>query len=123
MNAHNKKDDEEIKHMSYECPGLHGPECRQDIKPMTVLEMLSTIKQLTIPLFQRSYCWGTGSSVYRENWSDPGIETKLVYGWWRDLMNASIENPHRVGTIKFYKDRNGSDQLLVIDGQQRTTTT
>ena len=76
---------------------------------MTVFDMLTQVKQLTIPLFQRSYCWGTGSSVHRTNWGDEGKETKLVYGWMRDIMNASPENPHRVGSIKFYKDRNGSN--------------
>ena len=113
-----------VLHMAYFCPGLHGPDCRQRIEPMSFEKYLQTTGRLIIPLFQRSYCWGKGVSTHLKKWGDAGSETNLAEGWWRDMNNASSGKQHRVGKIILYKDPySETTQLLVVDGQQRTTTT
>jgi len=80
---------------------------------------------ITIPLFQRAYCWGASSSTHRSTHSSSGAQVRLVEGWWRDVNRSSASTPHRVGKIVFQRaERGGNSQgtLLCIDGQQRATT-
>jgi hypothetical protein len=55
---------------------------------------------ITIPLFQRSYCWG---------------DSTLVESFWRDVSKTTDQNCHRLGKIIVKK--NVSDSMLCIDGQ------
>merc|ERR1712196_88460 len=70
-----------LVHFSWQCPGLHGPDSKQDIRPMSFAALL-TREQIVIPLFQRPYCWGATSSVHRTSHHDQGKECRLVEGWW-----------------------------------------
>lgn len=59
---------------------------------------------MRIPPFQRAYCW----------------DRELAAGWWRDCQGG----PHSTGKA-IYSPVRGSDprsELMVIDGQQRLTT-
>ena len=62
----------QMAHMQYMCPGLHGPECRQRIEPMSFEKYLTTSGRLIIPLFQRAYCWGKGSSQQKSTFTATG---------------------------------------------------
>ena len=46
-----------LSHLSYECPGLHGPGTKQDIRRTTIRQILTGQDRIVIPLFQRKYCW------------------------------------------------------------------
>jgi uncharacterized protein with ParB-like and HNH nuclease domain len=92
--------------MSYFCPGLHDPGNKQEVIPMTMSKLFKIKGRITIPLFQRSYCWGASS---------------LVETYWRDVSKIDEYNPHRVGKIIFKRDN--PNDLLCVDGQQRITTT
>lgn len=96
-----------LAHLSYHCPGLHGPgAAKQDIGRQTFRDMLGEGKPLMrVPPFQRTYCWSR----------------KLAADWWRDARSGS----HSTGKA-IYCPVAGSDprvELLVVDGQQRLTTT
>ena len=92
-----------LHHFSYNCPGIHGAGSKQTIVPKT-FKALFEARQIIIPLFQRTYCWGKES---------------LIATWWRDLVQCGRD--HRVGKIVFKKSE-VDDALLCIDGQQRITT-
>ena len=100
-----------LKQMSYLCPGLHGPDSRQNIQRKTFGDFLTemsdskTGSRLIIPLFQRRYCWD---------------ETR-VRGWVRDVFcgKRDLFGAHNCGKIVM-KEFEGD--FLVIDGQQRLTT-
>lgn len=51
----------------------------------------------------------------------------MAQSWWNDVSVASKKGQqHRVGKIILYRDRNTDPklkQMLIIDGQQRCTTT
>lgn len=98
-----------LKQMSYECPGLHGPDCRQDICRKTfqdLFDLLGESHRLVIPLFQRRYCWSYAQ----------------ITGWWRDTCTGTRDHLgiHNSGNVimKLF----GSN-WIIIDGQQRMTTT
>ena len=90
--------------MAYYCPGLHGPDCKQRIEPMTFEKYLQSTPRLVIPLFQRSFCWGKSGSTQTKKFGDTGVKTNLAEGWWRDVHRASSGKPHRVGKIMLYQD-------------------
>lgn len=93
--------------MSYHCPGLHGAgACKQDVGRRSFGDLLAQGRpQLRIPPFQRAYCW----------------DQSLAKGWWRDCQLGA----HSTGKAIFSPTACIDDQqeLLVIDGQQRLTTT
>eukprot|EP00419_Tripos_fusus_P006267 CAMPEP_0172678870 /NCGR_PEP_ID=MMETSP1074-20121228/15681_1 /TAXON_ID=2916 /ORGANISM="Ceratium fusus, Strain PA161109" /LENGTH=428 /DNA_ID=CAMNT_0013496965 /DNA_START=55 /DNA_END=1338 /DNA_ORIENTATION=- len=96
-----------LRHMSFHCPGLHGPNAaKQEIGRHSFGELLGRgCAQLRVPPFQRAYCW----------------DEQLAAGWWRDLRKGS----HSTGKSIFCPlvGADPSKMLLVIDGQQRLTTT
>jgi len=81
----------------------------QGVKMMKIGEYLSqqntTGKPLRIPLFQRRYCWGPKDFV-------------ALYADIKKQIGA--KHPHRFNRI-LVSDR-AEDSIIVIDGQQRTTT-
>ena len=130
-----------LAHLSYECPGLHGPGSRMTAipRPFTSLflnkpgavtseggsttsaaQTSQCAPQIYIPLFQRRYCW----------------ERAQLEGWWKDVLDGRRDVPqgHNVGKIIFKRlhERVGAhgfdtvgtakEVLLCIDGQQRITT-
>lgn len=87
-----------LLHFSYSCPGLHGPESKNDVAPFSFAELFAPDRmRYVIPLIQRPYCW-----------------EKQIAGWWRDVAHG-----HRTGKIVL---RPTPDAVDVIDGQQRITT-
>jgi len=95
-----------LAHLSYHCPGLHGPgAAKQDIQRRSFRELLGEGKPIMrIPPFQRAYCW----------------DDRLAAGWWRDCRKGS----HSAGKAIFcpVPYAASSAELQVIDGQQRLTT-
>lgn len=96
-----------LAHLSFHCPGLHGPNAaKQEIGRHSFGDLLGRGRaQLRVPPFQRAYCW----------------DEQLAAGWWRDLRKGS----HSTGKAIFCPlvGADPSKMLLVIDGQQRLTTT
>eukprot|EP01063_Lacrimia_lanifica_P025218 TRINITY_DN329_c0_g1_i10.p1 TRINITY_DN329_c0_g1~~TRINITY_DN329_c0_g1_i10.p1 ORF type:complete len:508 (+),score=116.23 TRINITY_DN329_c0_g1_i10:70-1593(+) len=91
------------------------------VRRMTLQDFLQSARQLVVPLFQRKYCWG---------------ETQWQ-GVWRDAAHAGAG--HSMGRITLYEevwDEHGGAaktricdpalrrqrSLVIVDGQQRTTT-
>ena len=100
-----------LRHLSYTCPGLAGPDVRMCIEPRSFAAYFSCPYPVVIPVFQRRYCWP---------------ETQLR-GWWRDATKGSMASgPHTTGKTSFKLLDDGSGgggkQLLCIDGQQRSTS-
>merc|ERR1712156_883577 len=96
-----------LQQMSWECPGLHGPGTRQDIFRQTFAQVLEKYPKLIIPLFQRRYCW-----------TDDQFEK-----WWNDVHHVKRDHlgHHNSGNVVVKPNQN--KELIVIDGQQRLTTT
>ena len=108
-----------LKHMSYSCPGLSGPDVRMCIEPRSFDAYLSCPYPIVIPIFQRRYCW-------------PEVQLR---GWWRDACQGlgRTTSAHTTGKTSFKMlddEASGSTsdgemvskQLLCIDGQQRSTS-
>ncbi|MGP5124824.1 DUF262 domain-containing protein [Glutamicibacter ardleyensis] len=63
---------------------------------------------ITVPKFQRSYAW----------------TSQNVSEYWNDICNASeAERGYFMGTVVLAHDNNSSGEMLIVDGQQRITTT
>ena len=127
MNDDNAAKAKALQHFGGPCPGLHGKGSRQHIRPMTFFELLSN-EQVVIPLFQRAYCWGAGTTKHYASHNDKsGKEVRLADAWWKDITKAMRTKPHQVGKIVFTRGHceAGAERgpLLCIDGQQRCTTT
>lgn len=76
-----------LQHGAYHCPGLHGPESRMSVFPMSFAKLLGGEAQVIIPLFQRTYCW-----------------TEVLFaGWWRDTLagrrTSTPDGSHGTGKI------------------------
>ena len=96
-----------LEQMSYRCPGLHGPGTRQDISRQTFAQVLEKYPKLIIPLFQRRYCW-----------------TEIQFEkWWNDVHHGERDyfGQHCTGKVRVKPNEN--QELIIIDGQQRFTTT
>ena len=95
-----------LKHLSYLCPGLHGPDTRQRVARTTFGRFLAGPTRVLIPLFQRRYCW---------DW-------KRVTDWWSDTVAGKRDHlgVHNSGNIVVKKL---DHEFVCIDGQQRLTTT
>ncbi len=93
-----------LQHFSYTCPGLHDVGSRTLVERWTFSRLLDpqSALRVVIPLFQRTYCWNT---------------TTTVPAWWRDTANSSS---HSCGKLMF-KQHYGA--WWCLDGQQRVTTT
>ena len=99
-----------LSHFSWNCPGMHGQESRQDIKRMTFRHLLTINKSLVIPIIQRRYCWH-GDTVWR---------------WFEDVVRGSRDHlgTHNTGNVVLKSSvDDGQETFIVIDGQQRITTT
>lgn len=96
-----------LEQMSWECPGLHGKGCRQDIFRQTFAQVLERYPKLIIPLFQRRYCW----------------TEKQFDKWWNDVHHGKRDHfgHHSTGNVVVKPNKN--QELIIIDGQQRLTTT
>ena len=100
------KDNLFLHQLSWECPGLHGKGTRQDISRQTFAQVFEKYPKLIIPLFQRRYCW----------------QESQFEGWWNDAYRGKRDHLglHNSGNV-VVKPIN--DELIIIDGQQRITTT
>ena len=96
-----------LKQLSYSCPGLQGPGTRQDIFRQTFAQVFENYPRLIIPLFQRRYCW-TESQFEK---------------WWNDVHHGKRELLVQHSTGKIVVKPNENQELIIIDGQQRLTTT
>lgn len=96
-----------LAHLSFHCPGLHGAgACKQEVGRISFGDILKPGGPLLrIPPFQRAYCWNHN----------------LAFGWWRDCQRGA----HSTGKALFcpYPGGDPHSELIVIDGQQRLTTT
>ena len=101
-----KENQNALSHLSYMCPGLHGPGTRTDVTMVKFEAIFGPVAPpILIPLFQRTYCW-----------------EDQIAGWWRDLSGATMTE-HRVGKIIFKAAENEKRRAMVcVDGQQRITT-
>lgn len=95
-----------LAHLSYHCPGLHGPGAAQtDVRRLSFRSLLGNGRPvMRIPPFQRAYCW----------------DEKLAETFWRDSKKTS----HSLGKV-ILSPAAGVEtdaEMLVIDGQQRLTT-
>lgn len=105
-----------MKHLSYEFPSESGQ--RWDVRPITFRSFFNECSRVSIPLFQRKYCW---------------TEDQIKI-WFYDLTTAhprfTSGRGHSVGKIMFKKEPvpavppvGTESRLICIDGQQRITTT
>ena len=97
-----------LAHFAWNCPGMHGKDSRQEIRRMTFRQLFSIDKTLVIPIIQRRYCWH-GDTVWR---------------WFEDVVRGSRDHlgVHNTGNVVL-KTGDSGDSFIVIDGQQRITTT
>lgn len=75
----------------------------------TLVQFFASQKAYTVPIYQRSYCWGKDQ----------------VEQFFQDVMNVCRGNKekHFIGTITIQVMREDNrDQFYIIDGQQRLTT-
>lgn len=54
-----------LQHFSFTCPGLHGKGSRTGVRRMSFAQLFDaqSATRVIIPLFQRSYCWNTSTTV------------------------------------------------------------
>jgi len=76
---------------------------------MTFRELFSKQRQLVIPLIQRRYCW----------------HGETVWKWFEDVVRGKRDHigNHNTGNIVLKKSDEQTPGFIVIDGQQRITTT
>ena len=65
-----------LEPFAWNCPGLSGPESRQNIGRVTFGDFLNCRQRIVIPIFQRRYCW----------------DDKRVVGWWNDVLVETFDN-------------------------------
>jgi hypothetical protein len=122
-----------MKHLSYEFPCEAGQ--RWEVRPISFRTFFNECKIVSIPLFQRKYCWTEDQ----------------IKCWFYDLTNPhprfTSGRGHSVGKIMFKRNKVvtstapdspadsvsdgitsdcadlASEELICIDGQQRITTT
>jgi uncharacterized protein with ParB-like and HNH nuclease domain len=91
-----------IQHMVYDFP--IDRDVKLNIFPSTFSKLFSVNSRILLPVFQRRYCWNSN--------------TNQLQNWWKDL-NKPLTNKHQVGKIILFETNDG---LLVVDGQQRCST-
>eukprot|EP01105_Mastigella_eilhardi_P020434 TRINITY_DN4870_c0_g1_i1.p2 TRINITY_DN4870_c0_g1~~TRINITY_DN4870_c0_g1_i1.p2 ORF type:complete len:416 (-),score=120.01 TRINITY_DN4870_c0_g1_i1:1804-3051(-) len=99
-----------LPRFSFTCPGLHGPGSKTDMQKVAFGELFSRPDKYEIPIMQRRYCW-------------QGV---VLERWWQavlcgDRAHKEPDGRHRAGMCVFR--RKGDALVLVLDGQQRLTTT
>lgn len=100
-----------MQHFSFLCPGLHGPGSSTQIDKLTFDSLLSATPTFEIPIMQRRYCW----------------EGVVLEKWWRSACGLDVyaqyeeAGKHRTGILILRKRKDST--ILIIDGQQRVTTT
>ena len=112
-----------LQHLAYQLPTTGGESQKWKVQPLHFDTFFQDCGLLTIPVFQRTYCW----------------TDEQIAGWWRDLRmakeEAGIAAGHRVGKIMFKaiphpaeeeggmsSGPKGAAAMTIIDGQQRITT-
>jgi len=108
MSGTGASNEQSLAHLIYHCPGLHGKGTKQDIKRKTFRELFQENGRLIIPLFQRRYCWFD----------------KTVWQWFEDVVRGKRDHLgiHNSGNLIVKKSQH-NEGLIIIDGQQRITTT
>lgn len=98
-----------LSHFSWMCPGLNGIDSTQDISRSTFNQLLVEHPRFTIPIFQRRYCW----------------KKEQVERWYNDTRRGTRDpmGSHNTGNLIITRSSLSSDSYLLIDGQQRVTTT
>ena len=85
-----------LKPFAYNCPGLSGPESRQDICRQTFGDFFKRRRRVVIPIFQRRYCWDpTRVNVWFDDViaGNPQYVTKFlsqVKGFWSGLEGPGL---------------------------------
>ncbi|KAJ3262716.1 hypothetical protein HDU77_000232 [Chytriomyces hyalinus] len=102
-----------ITHFSSQCPGLHGPGSSTLVQEMSIAFLVESHATLEIPVMQRRYCWG--SSMLDRFWADT-VSVAIERG------PQNVRGSHRVGKAVFRERGDNKKTLLVVDGQQRITT-
>src|SRR3989338_3111376 len=78
-----------LQHLAYQLPTTGGESQKWKVQPLHFDTFFQDCGLLTIPVFQRTYCW----------------TDEQIAGWWRDLRmakeEAGIAAGHRVGKIMF----------------------
>lgn len=72
----------------------------------STLNLLFRTKHITLPVFQRKYCWTTK-------------QFKLFWKDLNDLSGSFKKQKHHIGRFTCFENE---DEIIVIDGQQRITT-
>lgn len=76
--------------------------------PLNVGAFAKLAPRIIVPLFQRRYCW------------EPSQWKQL----WRDVVSprfgVSVANPHAIGRVVIARETR--EAIVLVDGQQRTTT-
>merc|ERR1711892_1642464 len=108
MSGRGGGNEQALAHLSYHCPGLHGKGTKQDIKRKTFRQFFKENGRLIIPLVQRRYCW----------------PDKTVWHWFEDVVRGKRDHLgiHNSGNLIVKKSAH-KEGLIIIDGQQRITTT
>jgi len=88
---------------------MHGKGSKQEIKRMTFRQLLTQSRRLLIPLYQRRYCWAD----------------RTIWHWFEDVVRGKRDHLgiHNTGNVILKRSPHNKDALIVIDGQQRITTT
>ncbi|XP_023349067.1 uncharacterized protein LOC111717842 isoform X2 [Eurytemora carolleeae] len=99
---------QQIAHLSYFCPGLHGKDTKQTIARKRFTDLLSGENRFFIPIIQRRYCW----------------HDKMIHSWFDDTRNGTRDHLGIHNTGNLVARWSDLDQgYILIDGQQRVTTT
>jgi len=98
------KQSSDLSHLNYVCPGLDNLEItRKNFK-----DILQEEGKLIIPIIQRRYCW----------------DDSLVSRWYEDTRRGNRDHLGIHNTGNFVVHWSEHDQgFIIIDGQQRMTTT
>jgi len=109
MTKEEKELQQKLKHsLNSDCYFPLARDVRVNIISTCFKELLK-VKKVHLPIFQRQYCW-----------SD-----KVLKGYWNDLLKLTDKDKrrapkHNIGKLFVFE---GDNKILVIDGQQRITTT
>jgi len=108
LNYPTKAPSAQISHLSYFCPGLHGPGTKSDIARKCFEDLLQGEQRYIIPIIQRRYCW----------------DNNLIQRWYDDVRMGKRDHlgTHNTGNLVI-KYSPPDKAYILIDGQQRITTT
>ena len=123
----------QLKHFSYTCPGLHGPGCRQHIELREFVSLFEDDRsQISIPLFQRKYCWTDqhARDLFRDatraglSFTEYHSVGKIILKRENSSAHASSVSGSEPGSANdLYADVAARPpRFICVDGQQRITT-